>query len=116
MTKNEIKEIALNNGDLNMDNLMAISGLDEETIRYALVGTWHQYGNMTEGLTTKNLEAYEPPNSGVIEYLEMQLHEWKAIKSSIENTTQNIDGIKKCNEMIEAYEMIVENILFMQDR
>tara|TARA_R110000744_G_scaffold121051_1_gene225433 strand:- start:380 stop:574 length:195 start_codon:yes stop_codon:yes gene_type:complete len=44
MTKNEIKEIALNNGDLDMDNLKAISGLDEESIRDALIGTWHQYG------------------------------------------------------------------------
>lgn len=44
MTKNEIKEIALNNGDLNMDNLKQISGLDEESIRDALVGTWHKYG------------------------------------------------------------------------
>ena len=44
MNKNEIKEIALNNGDLNMDNLKAISGLSEEAIRDALVDTWHQYG------------------------------------------------------------------------
>ena len=46
MNKAEIKEIALNNSDLTMDNLKAISGLDEESIRDALAGTWHEYGDL----------------------------------------------------------------------